>query len=178
MLARLLVLLSVSSAGSAHASVAGLFGGECLPVGGLSGIKDVLFEKDRFEMVQTIYADSECQVPAYDFSIKGTFRYEESLYAIDLVFDKIQMTVLDESVAEAFARESICGHSSWQAQEAMNVAGLDCGGQLIPRQGSIAHDIVAVTGDSLRFGKPEPDHDGTSPSRRPRVWDTTVFQAK
>ncbi len=178
MLKRLFLALVLFASASAQASITGLYGGECMPLGGLSAVKDILFEKDRFEMVQTVFADGNCQVPAYDFSIVGRYEHDEARYEMNMVFDKLRMTVLDSEIAAAFSREALCGIKDWRDHEALDVAGHDCGGHIIPKQDSVAYDIVALTGDVLRFGKPDAEHDGSSPSKRPRSWDTTLFQAK
>ncbi len=178
MLKKLFLLTGLASPALALAQVNGLYGGECVSLDGLSAVKDVYFTPDSFEMVQTVFTDAGCQNPAYDFSVSGTYSFDPNTSAIDFHFEAMRMTAIDDRVATTFAEEHLCGLEDWRAHAALDVSGRDCAGQTIPQHNSVAYDILALSGEGIRFGKLEPEHDGSTPGKRTRTWDTAFYSAK
>lgn len=162
----------------AHAAIQGLYGSECLQVEGLSAYKDMAFDGETLKQVQTVFGDSECQIPAYDFVFEGPYAIDETLGFIDYSFHTIKLTPLSPSVADNFNLYKLCGISDWQVYEAAYVAGLNCGGQLIPELHTSVYDRIQDNKDSIQMGRASDILNGSTPNHRPDMLDDVIYHAK
>lgn len=161
-----------------QAAIQGLYGSDCLHVEGLSAYKDMAFDGDRLKQVQTVFGDSECLTPAYDFVFEGPYRLDETLGFIDYSFTTIRLTPLSVGIAENFNHYELCGISTWEAGKAQDVAGLDCGGQTIPSLNTAVYDRIRDNAVSIQMGRASNDQNGSTPNHRPMEVDAVIYHAK
>lgn len=111
------------------------------------------------------------------FEVLSTAKYELDsgdlgslvLNKIDYYFRASYLTTASDMVTDVFNAASVCGYSDWQMGIAKNVTGLDCGGLVIPAEGSRLYQSFKIESNHLFFGDTSvPGEDGASPSRRPR----------
>jgi hypothetical protein len=169
-------LLGLST--ESQAAIQGLYGSDCLHVEGLSAYKDMAFDGDSLKQVQTVFGDSECLTPAYDFVFEGPYRLDETLGFIDYSFTSIRLTPLSSAVAENFNYYELCGVQSWEAGKPQNVAGLNCGGQRIPSLHTSVYDRIRDNGLSIQMGRATSDLNGSTPNHRPVELDAVIYHAK
>lgn len=162
----------------ARAEVQGLYGSECLRVVGLSAYKDMAFDGETLKQVQTVFSDHECEKAAYDFIFEGPYSIDEKLGFLDYSFAAIKLTPLTPRVAENFNHYALCGISDWQAGQPEDVAGLDCGGQLIPSLETSVFDRIQENKDNVQMGRASDEQNGAAPEQRPVVLDEVVYHAK
>ncbi|MBC7662061.1 MAG: hypothetical protein H7249_20390 [Chitinophagaceae bacterium] len=160
------------------AEVRGLYGSECLPMDSLSETKDLLFKPETLEAVQTVYADLDCRIPAYDISYIGTYLVESGTQTLDYAYESIKLQVLDRRVAATFNQVMLCGLNTWAVGENREVAGHDCGGQLIPALGTMIFDKMKLTPKGIQLGQTSEFLDGLSPASRPIEFDPHVYSAR
>ncbi|WP_141734468.1 hypothetical protein [Oligoflexus tunisiensis] len=162
----------------AHAAIQGLYGSECLQVEGLSAYKDMAFDGDTLKQVQTVFGDSECLAPAYDFVFEGPYHLDETLGFIDYSFTTIRLTPLSEGVADNFNAYELCGIRNWQAGKPEDVAGLNCGGQRIPRLHTNVYDRIKDHDVGIQMGRASDHLNGSTPNHRPIEFDAVLYHAK
>ncbi len=164
----------------ATAAIQGLYGTDCMEVAGMSAVNDLYFDQGEFEMVQTVFRDSNCEEPAYDLSLKGSYTLPSTgeVGAMDFTFKSARLSPLAEDLAAFFQEQKLCGRSDWRAQESLDVAGLVCGEQKIPANSSKAFDRVEETLEGLRLGLPDVSFDGSSPERRPQTSAPILYKAR
>lgn len=176
------VALAMSLLVSSHAiaEVRGLYGSECMPAQGLSAKKDLFFQDKSLENVQTVYADDACITPVYDFSFVGSYAVDESGHNLDYHYASIKLRALDPRIADAFNQVTLCGYSNWTVNDAHEVAGKDCGGQMIPAPGTEVFDLVQESDDqaSIQLGRTSETRDGLSFEARPDELDALTYRAK
>lgn len=174
------VLASFALASPSRAAVQGLYGTECLGMKGLSATKDMLFDapKSHLETVQTVYADANCDTPAYDFSFSGPYGFDPATGFFDYTFEAIQLRVLDERIAQAFREIRLCGIDDWSVDLAHDVSGLDCAGTLMPAPGLKLFDILEEGPEGVQIGLATDGEDGLSSVNRPTEYDSHVYRAR
>ncbi len=162
----------------AVAAVQGLYGSECLSVEGLSAYKDLAFDGENLKQVQTVFGDQLCQTPAYDFIFEGPYLIDETLGVLDYSFNSIKLQPLTSEVADNFNHYQLCGIDHWVVSRAENVAGLDCGGQVIPGLETSVYDRIKENKDDIQMGRATDELDGSSPEQRPTALDDVIYHAK
>lgn len=162
----------------AQAAILGLYGSECLQVEGLSAYKDMAFDGETLKQVQTVFGDTECHNPAYDFVLEGPYSLDETLGFIDYSFTSIRLKPLSEGVAENFNHYALCGITDWAIDESEDVAGLDCGGQIIPQLNTSVYDRIHDNQVGIRMGHASDELNGSTPNHRPAELDHVVYHAK
>jgi hypothetical protein len=162
----------------AQAAILGLYGSECLKVESLSAYKDLAFDGETLKQVQTVFGDSKCHNPAYDFVFEGPYALDETLGFIDYKFSSIRLKPLSEAVAASFNHYALCGITNWTIGENQEVAGLNCGGQLIPQLNQSVYDRIDDTDLGIRMGRASDELNGSTPNHRPTALDHVVYHAK
>ncbi|MBC7533910.1 MAG: hypothetical protein H7318_20275 [Oligoflexus sp.] len=172
--------MSLMASSPVIAEVRGLYGSDCMQAQGLSAKKDLFFQNQSMENVQTVYADETCAMPVYDFSFVGNFSLDENGRSLDYLYSSIKLRALDARVAEAFNQVALCGYSDWTVNSSREVAGKDCGGQKIPEPGTAVYDLVHESEDqaSIQLGRTSENLDGRSTEARPDELDTLIYTAK
>ncbi len=162
------------------AEIRGLYGTNCLEGHGVSAIKDLLFREQTMETVQTIYSDAHCEVPAYDFSFSGPYDLDTLSRFLNYAYTSIKLGALSEETVAKFNQEALCGITDWQINQAREVSGLNCGGQIIPEKGTRAFDIIRerATDDSVQLGLIGETTDGLSPEKRPKEFEELSYYPK
>ncbi len=156
----------------------GLYGTSCLPLEKLSAVKDVLLDNGHFEMIQTIFSDDACQVPAYDFAFTGRYTLDEEQGFLDLTFEDISLTALDPRIASAFGESELCGISQWTHATPVVVNDLSCGGQKIPAREAVVYEIIRETAKGIELGSHSEPYSGDSPSQRPTSFEAVSYEAR
>jgi hypothetical protein len=162
----------------AKAAVQGLYGSDCLHVEGLSAYKDLAFDEETLKQVQTVFGDQDCQTPAYDFIFEGPYSLDEKTGFLDYSFVSIKLTPLNSQVAENFNQHVLCGFDSWTSGESQKVAGLDCGGQMIPELGIPVYDRIQENQGDIQMGRATDELNGSSMEQRPDLLDAVIYHAK
>jgi hypothetical protein len=162
----------------AQAAIQGLYGSECLQVEGLSAYKDMAFDDETLKQVQTVFGDSECRAPAYDFVFEGPYSLDETLGFIDYSFTSIRLTPLSEVVAANFNAYELCGIHDWQVGKSEHVAGLNCGGQRIPNLDTVVYDRIKENEVGIQMGRASDHLNGSTPNHRPMELDAVIYHAK
>lgn len=162
----------------AQAAILGLYGSECLEVESLSAYKDLAFDGETLKQVQTVFADRECHNPAYDFVFEGPYSLDETLGFIDYRFTSIRLKPLSEAVAASFNRYALCGITDWAIGVNEDVAGLDCGGQLIPQLNIAVYDRIDDKELGIRMGRASDELNGSTPNHRPTELNDVIYHAK
>lgn len=162
-----------------QAAIQGLYGSDCLQVDGfLSAYKDIVFGVDTLKQVQTVFSDKSCLTPAYDFVFEGPYRLDETLGFIDYSFTTISLKPLNEAVADKFNEYKLCGITTWRVKSSENVAGLNCGGTIIPQLNTSVYDRVRDNTVNVQMGLASPDLNGATPNHRPIELDAVLYHAK
>ncbi len=176
--ALLVICLSWFSAPPVLAEIRGLYGSDCLNVAGLSAYKDLAFEQEQLTQVQTIFSDDACENAAYNFKIKGPYQLDMSRGALDYEIELVELTPLTEEIAEAFRDHHLCGLDDWELGVAKDVAGQDCGEQVLPPKQVKVYDRLMEDAEGIRLGEAHDEFNGSSPELRPLSFDTVIFHPK
>lgn len=163
----------------AFAEIRGLYGTNCLEGKGVSAVKDMLLREQTLETVQTLYSDSACETPAYDFSFRGPYDLDQDSGFLNYSYSSIKLQALSLDVVERFNASALCGISDWAIGVAREVSGLNCGGQLIPFKNSRAFDLIKANEDeSVQLGLIDDIEDGLSLETRPSALENLIYYPK
>ncbi len=137
---------------------------------------EVIFSDTTFSYVDAMYADAGCtgavlrkEGASGTISIGADWSPVPGSKAIDIIFAKTIVTLVDAAmVAEANASKR-CGFSNWTSGVTKDTTGQPCGNER-DNAGSTMYQIFKVDGDSLRLGSDYVEGEekyGTTAATRP-----------
>jgi len=161
-------------------SVAGHWRSECLPTPQANGstlyatLDLVGTGTDRWALDYTLHGDAACSAALVTVSIDGTYSIDEPSKVVTdawnarFGFDDKRITPRVQQLADALTAAH-CGTAAWQVGAAQSVytAGCAAFGQYPAAQCAADYDLVAVDGNSLRFGARPADNNLCNPDKRP-----------
>lgn len=150
-----------------------------------------IFEGEEATYVERNFADSVCTDLSLEVRSRGRLSYGPALErpagasAIDFQFLRVSLVPKKAWVADLYRARNLCGLSSWRVNEETEITGRSCDfydlGRYapVPEAGSVRYGIYRVEKDgSLYLGQLQPERDGSSPERRPRVFDPVPYQRR
>jgi hypothetical protein len=102
----------------------------------------------------------------------------QTLGFLDYSFSSVKLTALTTQVAINFNLYQLCGINHWVAGRSENIAGLDCGGQLIPDLDSPVYDRILESKDAIQLGRASDELNGSSAALRTPALDDVIYRAK
>jgi kynurenine formamidase len=132
------------------------------------------FEKDKWAIEFTIFADAAGRVPVLRGVNQGNFTPGDQLHlinatAVDFSFESRTLTPLVEDMANALTNAG-CGLNPWRVNEAQDVTRAGCAPARVPSLQNCAgeFDVVRMSSNELYLGARPVNLDLCSPSRRPQ----------
>jgi kynurenine formamidase len=131
------------------------------------------FEKDKWAIEFTIFADAAGRVPVLRGVNQGNFTVGDQLHLVDATsvnfsFATRTLTPLTEDMANALTKAN-CGSKPWRVNEAQDVIREGCAPARVPslQNCSGEFDVVRVSAGKLYLGARPATLDMCSPPRRP-----------
>jgi kynurenine formamidase len=131
------------------------------------------FEKDKWAIEFTIFADEAGRVPILRGINQGNFTPGDQLHlitamAVDFSFERRTLTPLVEDMANALTKAG-CGLTPWRVNESQDVTRAGCAPARVPSFQECARefDVVRVSASVLYLGARSAALDLCSSSRRP-----------
>lgn len=170
----------------------------CTSISGGYAKENYIFTDVDFTETASIYSDSNCTVPLINVIITGQYQvsnlvsdFFKDKWDLDSTLGTYSIELKSSSIVTSYNTASYCGFNNWTINTKKNVAGLNCGGTVMPSAGTIAYGfVVFVNHDSISgpfgntysgdmyFGSGDSTHDGSSPAQRYNVHNMTYIFVK
>ena len=174
----LLVFLGMNPLTAAASPLEGKWRTDCF-----SGFqKTEIFRGSTVSLVEENFSQKNCEKLGLRISSVGQFILDEAAGFIDFQFERVLLSVHNETYKNFYEQKSMCGIREWPLGLEQDITGLACDffGQgkpvQVPIAGEARYGIYSLKGKQLFFGKLSPERDGRSPDRRPAVLDPRFFR--
>jgi hypothetical protein len=143
----------------------------------------------------SVYSDSNCSAPLISVIITGQYQvsnlvsdFFKDKWDLDSTLGTYSIELKSSSIVTSYNTASYCGYNNWTINTKKNVAGLNCGGTVMPSAGVVEYGFVVFVkqfesggpftstypGD-MYFGSGDSTHDGTSLEQRFNVHNLTYI---
>ena len=152
------------------AEISGSYQSACIALEDASIIQEATYEEGAFNWTQKVFGDTECGTNIYNLSYSGAYELTGE-QQIDYTFELVELIPTLEPVAQGWTTNKLCGLENWEAGSALDVTGLECGGQQMLDSGTAFFDLIKETETGIHFGLPSEELDGSTAEKRPTEFD-------
>lgn len=129
---------------------------------------------------ETNFSDEECSLPVLRIEMVGNYQLTSD-GNLDFTFEDVFFIPLQDSVAELYSSQKVCGLEAWKNGEPKSIQGHSCDFFqsgfcfLIPSRLDQRFGLVRIEVDRIWMGKMSLDRDASSPFRRPVEYDPNPY---
>ena len=174
-----LIGLLFASFANASEPIEGKWTSDCLKQEQSYYMNTMTIAGNNISQVGNSYEDSACKMKALEVGVESTAKYgPDSMQVakakeLDTILSSLTLLVHDPRYISYLNSQKFCGYTDWAVEQVKDIAGKDCGGNLMPKVGDAYYDIYSLLNtDKLLTGKASKDFDGQTPEKRIRELDT------
>lgn len=125
------------------------------------------------------FTDRNCQSPMMAFLNGGDVKIRSG--EIDYYFKQVSVVLYSQTMVSDYNQRAVCGITYWRLNSPRDVTGLQCAffqphkKVQVPRAGDARFGIWKIENGQLNFGLLDRESPGTSPDKRPVLWDLRTY---